>query len=351
MKTYRHLYPLVYDFENLFWAYRAARKGKRAREPVAAFIRKAEEELLALQKELQEHAYLPGAYHSFYVHEPKKRLISAAPFRDRVVHHALCQVIEPIWERRFIDSSYANRVGKGTHRALDCCQAYARKYPYILQCDVRQFFPSIDLAILRRELARLIADKEVLWLCDRILESGQGVLPEEYEMFWFPGDDIFSAIRPRGLPIGNLTSQFWANVYINGFDHFVKRELKCPAYLRFVDDFLLFSESKAQLQEWRSAVIDKMAELRLTIHESQAQVYPVEKGIPFLGFRVYPDHRRLKYTGLARYRRHLQKVIEAVTAGGQPVAKLQASISGWVNHVRYGNTWGLRRAVLGAVRV
>ena len=156
-----------------------------------------------------------------------------------------------VWEPRFIDASYANRVGKGTHRALDKTTRHARRYRWFLQCDVKQFFPSIDHAILHAELTRLIADKEVLWLCDEILKSGVGVLSKEYEMTYFPGDNLFAANRPRGLPIGNLTSRFLANVYLNAFDQFVACELKCPAYLRYVDDFLLFGDDLKQLYQWR----------------------------------------------------------------------------------------------------
>ena len=140
-----------------------------------------EANLVELRGELQEKTYRPGAYTSFYIHEPKRRLISAAPFRDRVVHHALCNVIEPIFDRSFIFDSYANRVGKGTHAALDRCQEHARRYRYVLQCDVKQFFPSLDLAILRDTLARKLADLDVLWLIDGILASGVGVLAEEYD--------------------------------------------------------------------------------------------------------------------------------------------------------------------------
>ncbi len=230
MKTYKHLYPQVYSFENLLIAYYKARKGKRGKTQVAGFERNFEEQLFVIQDELLNKTYKPEEYAGFFVHEPKKRLISAAPFRDRVVHHALCNVIVPIWEPRFIDTSYANRVGKGTHRALAKTTEYARKYRWFLQCDVKQFFPSIDHAILRAELARLIADKDVLWLCDQILKSGVGVLSEQYDMTYFPNDDIFAANRPRGLPIGNLTSQFLANVYLNSLDHFAKRDLKCNGY-------------------------------------------------------------------------------------------------------------------------
>jgi retron-type reverse transcriptase len=143
MKTYKHLYPQVNDFENLYLAYRKARKGKRGKAYVARFERSYEERLFRLQQELRIKTYQPGVYTSFYVHEPKKRLISAAPFRDQVVHHVLCRVIEPIWESRFIDTSYANRIGKDTHCALDKTTEYARRYRCFLQCDVRQFFPCV----------------------------------------------------------------------------------------------------------------------------------------------------------------------------------------------------------------
>jgi hypothetical protein len=346
MRTYRHLYPQVYDFENLYLAYRKARKGKRAKASVAVFETIQEDELFALQEELRSFTYQPGAYHSFYIHDPKRRLISAAPFRDRVVHHALCRVIEPIWEKRFIDTSYANRVGKGTHRAVDCCQQYARRYTYVLQCDVRQFFPSIDHAILFQEFERLVTDEWVLWLCRQILDSGVGLLSDEYQMVYFAGDDLFAALRPRGLPIGNLTSQFWANVYLNSFDHFVKRELKCPAYLRYVDDLLLFADDKLQLHAWRSQVIERLAGLRLKLHEESAQIYPVCTGIPFLGFRVYPTHRLVKRRKVQQFRQRLKRVLERYCTGEIGFEKLDASVQGWINHVGYADSWGLRKSVL-----
>ena len=221
------MYPQVYDWVNLYHAYCKARKGKRGRIPAATFEYHLESNLVQLQIELREKRYAPGGYHSFYIHEPKRRLISAAPFRDRVVHHALCNIIEPIFERSFISDSYANRVGKGTHRALDRAQTFSRRYQYVLQCDLRQFFPSLDHAILRDILARKIACQDTLWLIEQIITSGEGVLADQYQMHWFAGDDLLAALRPRGLPIGNLTSQFWANCYLNPFDHFVKRELRC----------------------------------------------------------------------------------------------------------------------------
>ena len=263
-----------------------------------------------------------------------------------MVHHALCNVIEPIFERTFIGDSYANRVGKGTHAALDRAQALARRYRYVLQCDVEQFFPSVDLAILGGILARKIADPKVMWLADRILDGGAGVLANEYDVVYFPGDDLFAANRPRGLPIGNLTSQFWANVYLNELDQFVKRQLRCPAYLRYVDDFLLFADDKRQLWEWKDAIRERLADLRLTMHERESTVYPVTTGMPFLGFRVYPDHRRLKRRNGVAFARRLRGWRRQVARGKLTQAELTPRVQGWAAHAAHGDTWGLRRALL-----
>jgi RNA-directed DNA polymerase len=340
------LYARVWCWDNLLLAYRKASKGKRGKAPAARFEYHLEDNLITLQTELRNKTYQPGTYHSFYIHEPKHRLISAAPFRDRVVHHALCNIIEPIFERSFIYDSYANRVGKGNHRALDRAQTYARRYGYVLPCDVRQFFPSIDHTILRGILARKLRDPDVRWLVDQILASGVGVLSEEYHMVWFAGDDLFAVARPRGLPIGNLTSQFWANCYLNEFDHFVKRELRCPAYLRYVDDLLLFGNDKGQLWDWKQAIIERMARLRLTIHEDRAQVRPVREGFPFLGFVVYPHKRRLKQRKGIAYARKFRAMVRDYAAGSLPLDRVTASAQGWANHASYGDTLGLRRALL-----
>ncbi|MCS6993555.1 MAG: reverse transcriptase/maturase family protein [Anaerolineales bacterium] len=330
-------------WENLRLAYDKAARGKRGRGATAAFEYDLADNLLAIERELRRQTYQPGPYHSFYIHEPKKRLISAAPFRDRVVHHALCNVTTPHFERLFIANSFANRSGKGTHRALDTCQAYARRYRYVLPCDIVQFFPAIDHAILLQTLRAMLPDESVLWLVERILQSGQGVLTEEYDMVYFPGDDLFAVHRPRGLPIGNLTSQWWANVYLNPFDHFVRRELRCKAYLRYVDDFLLFGNDKAQLMDWRDAIVERLARLRLTLHRGAAHPRPVTQGIPFLGFIVFPTHRRLKARKGYAFRRKMRALLRQP---GISQEKIRASVQGWLNHARYGDTFGLRRSML-----
>lgn len=330
------------NWENLLQAYRNASRGKRGRNATAIFEMLLADNLLELQKELEEGTYQPGGYSSFYIHEPKKRLISAAPFRDRVVHHALCNVTVPYFEKLFIPDSYANQKGKGTHRALDRCTQFARRFKYVMQCDVKQFFPSIDHAVLQETLAKMLPEESVMWLVERVLASGRGVLSEEYDMVYFPDDDLFALQRPRGLPIGNLTSQWWANCYLNPFDQFVKRELGCRGYVRYVDDFLLFSDTKGELSHWRERIFKRLEKFRLTLHEGSAYPKPVTEGIPFLGFQIFPDHRRLKPRKGYAFRRRTHHWMNSV-----PNAKINASIQGWFNHVRHGDTFGLRRSMLG----
>ncbi len=346
MKTYRNLYPSIYAFENLRLAFVHAARGKRSKADVAAFEYRLEDNLFALQNELRTQVYTPGPYTNFRIYDPKPRLISAAPFRDRVVHHALCQVIEPLFERRFIDDSYACRLGKGTHAALDRAQAFSRRYPYVLKCDIQHFFPLMDHAILYAQIVRLVADPQARWLCKQILDSGAGIHREEAGAPYFPGDDLFAALRPRGLPIGNLTSQFWANIYLNPLDQFIKRQLKCPAYLRYVDDFLLFAADKPSLHAWRGAIINFLAGLRLRLHEPQAAIFPVASGIPFLGWRIFPGHRRLKRRNGVAFQRRMRAGLQAYAAGQTSLERVQASVQGWIAHAAHGNTWGLRRALL-----
>lgn len=341
----------VYDWSNLTAAALQAARGKRARAAVARFELLWADNLLALQDELRLGTYLPGDYTHFTIHEPKRRKISAAPFRDRVVHHALCRVIEPWFERRFIADSYANRIGKGTHRAVDRLQWFARRYRYVLRLDIVKHFPSIDHALLKDQIARAPMDEALLALCSVIIDSGAGVLDDQVEPGYFPQDDLFSLLRPKGLPIGNLTSQFWSNVYLDPLDQFIKRELRCPAYLRYVDDMALFSDSKRQLWEWKRAVDERLQRLRLRLHASSAQPAPVQHGIPWLGFVVYPTHRLLK----ARIRRKAGRQIGAVWCeyadGKATFAELDSVVRGWINYLRYADSWNLRKALLAEIRL
>lgn len=345
------LYERLCSFENLLWAYGDAARGKRSRPDVATFDYDLEGHLLRIRRQLRAHAWQPHAYRRFTVAEPKPRVISAAPFEDRVVHHALCNVVEPMFERRFIADSYANRRGKGIHQALDRATHFARRYAYVLRCDIVEFFSSIDLAVLRRELGRVVRDDETLALCDRIIAGGAGELTDQYTLVLYPGDDAERArARPRGLPIGNQTSQFWANCYLNPLDHFVKDQLGCRAYLRYVDDFLLFADDKPTLHRWKAQIINFLAQqLRLTLHVREAVVSPVTEGIPFLGFRLYPDHRRLRRRNGVAFARRLRQMACDYRRGAIALPKVSARVQGWVAHASHADTWGLRRSLLESV--
>jgi retron-type reverse transcriptase len=264
MKRHGNLWNKIISFENLCHAARNAKRGKRYQENVLAFNYNLEDELFKLRDELEEKSYQPGDYRTFRIYEPKPRMISAAPYRDRVVHHALCNVIAPIFEKTFIRDSYANRLGFGTHRALRRFTEFARSSKYILQCDIRKYFPSIDHEILKEIIRRKIKCIDTLWLIEKIIDNSN---KQEPHIVYFSGDNIFTPHeRRRGLPIGNLTSQFFANIYLNGFDHFVKEKLKTEKYLRYVDDFALFGDDKMFLADSRTAIEEYLETLRLKIH-------------------------------------------------------------------------------------
>ena len=338
-------YARILAWDNLLEAYRKAARGKRGRAAAASFEHRLADRLLELQAQLAAQRYRPSGYVHFLIHDPKRRTISASPFRDRVVHHALCNVIEPRFERHFIPSSYANRAGQGTHRAVDCLHALTQRYRYALRLDVVQFFPAMDHVVLREELAKRIPEADVMALVNAILASGADV--HDAPPDWFPGDDLLAAARPRGLPIGNLTSQFWANCYLHPLDQYVTRGLGCRAYLRYVDDMALFADDKRVLWRWKAAIRDRLALLRLRLHEHSAQVMPVAHGIPWLGFVVYPTHRRIKARNVVRFERRVRARWADYCAGRISFAELDASVQGWINHVRYADTWALRRKVLG----
>ena len=206
MKRVGNLWPALTSFANLLAAAESAAAGKRKRPDVATFLLNLEPELLRLQRELLNGSYQPGPYRTFQILDPKPRRISAAPFRDRVVHHALTRVLEPIFERRFSNNSFACRTGRGTHRALEAARKGARKYSLVLKLDVRKYFASIDHQILNAQLSRAIKCRPTLDLAARIVAGSN---PQEEVVQYFPGDDLFTPFeRRRGLPLGNQTSQF-----------------------------------------------------------------------------------------------------------------------------------------------
>lgn len=343
MKRYNNLWSEIIDFKNIFQAARQAQKGKRFRHNVLEFNYNLESELIAIQEELTLKTYLPGEYRTFQIVEPKKRIISAAPYKDRVVHHALCNIIMPIFERTFIYDSYANRLGFGTHKALRRFTGFLRSSRYVFQADIQKYFPSIDHEILKVFVRQKIKCKDTLWLIDKIIDGSN---EQEAANYYFAGDDLFSPYeRRRGLPIGNLTSQFFANLYLNSFDHFVKENLKATKYLRYVDDFAIFSDDKNYLQEARLKVEEFLSTIRLKIHPIKSQIFETKHGAAFLGFRVFPDHIRVNSENLRRARHRLRQLQEDYQNGVVTFAQLAQSIRSWIAHLEHGNTWQLREQI------
>ena len=332
-------------FDNLLRAAQKAQKGKRFKEACAVFNLNLEKELLRLQRKLKEQSYRHSDYRNFFIYDPKQRLISAAPYRDRVVHHALCNIIEPIFDRAFIHDTYACRKGKGIHAAANRYAQYARKYRYVLRCDIQKYFQSIDHDILLGIVSRKIRCPRTLWLIDEIVHSRN----DTNWLFYFAGDDLFTPLRrKKGIPIGNLTSQFFANVYLDGFDHFVKEILRLP-YIRYVDDFVSFSNDKVRLYHAKQAMTDFLSSLRLKVHPKKCRTYKVNEGVTFLGYRIFPTHRLLAKENALRTRRRLKTLSALYRDRKIPLTRVHQSVQSWIGHASHADTYRLRSRILGNV--
>lgn len=332
-KSYNNLFSRIYSFESLYKAYLKAQSCKRYHGDVLRFRQNLEENLIQLQNELIWKAYKTGEYRTFYVYEPKERLVAALPFRDRVLHHSLVAVIEPIWERRFLYDSYACRKGKGTHAGADRIQDFLvrakRKWGqvYCLKGDISKYFPSIDREILKQLLRKRIACKDTLWLCDEIIDSAKKL-----------NDGI-----PKGVPIGNLTSQLFANVYLHELDEFIKHDLRQKYYVRYMDDFVILGENKLYLHGLRieiSNFLENNLSLKLN---SKTQVFNAKHGINFLGYRIWSTHRLLRNDSKRRMKRKLRRYSALYAEGKLSINKINASIQGWLGHCMRCNSYRLRR--------
>ncbi|BAB76713.1 hypothetical protein DSM107007_27060 [Nostoc sp. PCC 7120 = FACHB-418] len=270
-------------------------------------------------------------------------MISAAPYRDRVVHHALYNIIVPIFERTFISDSYANRVGFGSHRALRRFTQFSRSSHYVFQADIRKYFPSIDHKILKHLIYRKIKCPDTLWLINTIIDNSNF---QEPVINYFPGDNLLAPLERRcGLPIGNLTSQFFANVYLNNFDHFVKEQLQAFKYIRYVDDFALFSDDKAFLETARVIIEEYLTSLRLKIHPIKSQLFETKHGANFVGFRILPNQIRVRSDNLRLGRKRLRQMLRDYDEGKIDAQHLTQSTQSWVAHLKHGDTWQLRQRI------
>lgn len=321
------LFERVVAWTNLLIAAKKAARGKRSRPVVARFFFNLEFELIRLQRELETGKWAPGPCRTFSIRDPKPRRISAAPFRDRVVHHAIMNVLGPVFEACLISHTFACRRGMGTHRAVESAQRLSRRYRYFLKGDVQSYFESVDHEILKGLLRCKIKDRRLLDLLGEIVDGPGAPAPDG-----------------RGLPIGSLTSQYFANHYLGQLDLFVKQGLRCRGYLRYMDDFVLFAAEKETLHLARGAIREFLSNnLKLTLKEYVTCVAPCSRGLPFLGFNIFPGVVRLQGS---RRRRTLRKIKEKeaeMSLGCIGEEQLARSVASSIAHVSHARTVGLRR--------
>ena len=329
MKRYGGLFEKIIETQNLYLAAKKAFRGKKFKQTTALFYFNFENEILNLQRRLSDGSYHPSPYKIFKIYEPKERNICCAEFQDRVVHHAIINILEPIFERRLINETYACRAGKGTHIALKKSQHLVRKYKYYLKGDIKKYFESIDHQALKALIRRMFKDKRLINLLDKIV-SHQPPYTE----------------TGKGLPIGNLTSQHLANVYLGELDLFVKHKLRCKGYIRYMDDFILFSDDKKELGIFLKRIRHfLLGTLNLEIKERIVRVSSVNEGLPFLGYRVFRGLIRLQRANLVRFRRKLVKLEERYMKGKIKQEDLTNSVRSVVAHVSHGNTRNLRSTI------
>ena len=332
MKRRGHLFEQMTDYGSLLAAVHRARRGKGNRAEVARFVFDLEPNLLELQEELRSGCYRMQPYRAFVIREPKRRQICAAHFRDRVVHHAVCAALDPIFDGCLIDDTYACRRGKGSHAAVRRLQQLARQSPYLLMGDIRRYFETVDHDVLKALYRRKLKDRELLSLLDRLVDHP------------LPGGK-----SGKGLPIGNLTSQYFANLYLGQLDHFVKERLRIPGYVRYMDDFAVFADSKARLQATLGEIRSFLAEtLRIELREERTLLAPVTQGAPFLGFRVFPGLVRLDGRKLARLRRRVRRREAAYRAGRLEEDALARSVQSMIGHVRHADALQARKRTFAA---
>lgn len=323
--SFTHTYDSIISVENLLAAWIEFRRGKRTRADVLEFQSNLMTHILLLHDDLRSYTYTHGGYEHFVVTDPKRRDIHKANVRDRLVHHAIYRILYSYFDKRFIHDSYSCRNNKGTHKAIQQFQSFARKVSqnhtrtcYVLKCDIRKFFASIDHEILIRILERQIPDQAIISLLKGVIQSFR------------------STQSGKGLPLGNLTSQLLVNIYMNEFDQFVKHQLKATYYIRYADDFIFLHHERNQLHLIvQSIELFLYSELRLRLHPNKVSIETVASGVDFLGWVQFPQHRVLR--GVTR-----RRVIKRL---GNPETREVAKQS-YLGLLRQGDPYGLLRSAL-----
>ncbi len=329
----RDLWKELCSFDNLELAYKKARKHKTTKDYVINFEKNLNNNLLLLRSELLLRSYTPKPLVNFIVRDPKTRKISKSDFRDRVVHHALCNIIEPIFEKRFIFDSYANRKGKGTLKAIQRFDYFKRKVSknntikcIVIKADIKKYFESIDHEILMKTIKKKIKDNKFLWLIKRILGNCDG-----------------GGRTGKGMPLGNLTSQFFANVYLNELDQFVKHKLKAKYYIRYVDDFVILHNNKQTLETYKEKINDFLKIIKLELHPDKSKIITLNNGVTMLGYRVFYHYKLLRKSNLRKSKRKIEEKIELVKNSILPYDSLLDSINGWFGYAMWADTYKLRK--------
>jgi len=318
-----------FNFQNLYRAYLGCRKHKRKTYHAAKFEINFESELLKLEQELQSHTYKPGRSICFAISDPKLREVWAADFRDRVVHHLLVGHLEPIWEKMFVFHSYACRKRRGAHKAICYLKKIITQNLFFLQADIQSFFVNIDKSVLFFIIKKHVKNPEIIWLAEKI------IFHDPTKDYIFKGDlKLLQSVPPHkslfgknncGLPIGNLTSQFFANIYLNKLDQFIKHSLKCRYYFRYMDDLLLLNSSKEQLLMWRDDIKTFLeTNLKLKLHSKKQILQPAINGINFCGYIVKPNYTLIRRRTVKKLKNNLwhfnEKILNTLSPNDMPRA-------------------------------
>lgn len=327
----------VASLETLVKAHRKAMIGKRSNQKATASNYRFMIDLLEIQRELVNGTYVPLPYRRRLITEPKVRRIEAPAFKDRIVHHAMHSVLSPFYERHFIHDSYACRPNKGIHRAMARVQHFLRASPnmYVCKIDISKYYGSVNHGKLRKLLGQKVEDPKLLKLLDIIIASSDS--GTEYD-YLFPPDSYFHTKGRRGIPIGNLTSQLFANIYLHEADMYAKQTLKIRNYIRYMDDILLFSSDKKELHEWQAKLTEFLyEELYLTVNPRKVRVYPARLGVDFVGYILYPNTRRVRASSVRRFRRRFHKKLNGLIEGRTNLWSVNATFEAWSAHVMHGN--------------
>jgi len=358
------MYKKICSFENLLKSYRLARKNNRYKQSVCRFDFFLESNLFRLQQELVTGSYTTKPYKHFVVTDPKKRQVAAPDFRDRVVQHALVSAIEPIFDKGFINDTFACRKNKGTHFAQKRVKKFLQaarsvhgkdKELYVLKCDIKKFFPSISWNILLRIIKRKITCDRTISLIEKIVTfhevyNDQSLKTRNSQLSLFERDnllnpeEVVSISERKGLPIGNLTSQLFANVYLNELDQFVKNILRERWYGRYMDDFLVISADKKHLFEIKEKIRDFLWEkLKLTLHPKKSFVQNTKDGVCFVGYRIFYDHILIKGSTLLRMQKKLKKRRKQLEKGLISPEKYTACANSLAGHLKHASAYRLKQ--------